>query len=131
PFADADVVMLYLSPEFNLRLRPRLLSELRPGTRVVSHAFHMGDWSPDTTRTIGAGAERATVFAWIVPARVDGFWLVDATAPAHFRLELVQEFERLTGSARLDEMEVPIVGSLKGDRVEIEIQTDDSNPIVF
>ena len=52
-FHDATVVMLYLQPEPNLRLRPRLLTELRPGTRVVSHSYDMGDWIPDEVRRVG------------------------------------------------------------------------------
>jgi SAM-dependent methyltransferase len=61
-FSDADVVTLYLLPELNLRLRPKLLA-LRPGTRIVSHAFDMGDWTPDVERTVNG----RTVYAWDVP----------------------------------------------------------------
>jgi len=63
-FSDADVVTLYLLPELNLRLRPKLLS-LHPGARIVSHAFDMGDWKPEVTRVVD-GKE---VFAWTVPER--------------------------------------------------------------
>lgn len=62
--SDADVVTLYLLPELNLRLRPRLLA-LRPGARVVSHAFDMGDWRPDLEQYV----EGKTVYAWTVPER--------------------------------------------------------------
>ena len=62
---EATVVMLYLQPEPNLRLRPRLLTELRPGTRVVSHSYDMGDWMPDEMRRV-AGRR---IFLWTVPAR--------------------------------------------------------------
>lgn len=65
PLADADVVVMYLLPEVNLRLRPRLLAELRPGARVVSHAFDMGDWKPDDTRRMGGD----TVYRWTIPDR--------------------------------------------------------------
>ncbi len=61
---DATVVTLYLLPELNLRLRPRLL-QLRPGTRIVSHAFDMGDWKPEAT----AQVDGKTVYLWTVPAR--------------------------------------------------------------
>ncbi len=64
-FHDATVVMLYLQPEPNLRLRPRLLSELRPGTRVVSHSYDMGDWIPDEVRRV-AGRR---IYLWTIPAR--------------------------------------------------------------
>jgi SAM-dependent methyltransferase len=64
-FHEATVVTLYLLPEINMRLRPRLLSELKPGTRVVSHGFAMGDWKPD--REIVVDGEH--VFLWTIPAR--------------------------------------------------------------
>lgn len=64
-FRDATVVMLYLQPGPNLRLRPRLLSELQPGTRVVSHSYDMGDWTPDEVRRV-AGRR---IYLWTVPPR--------------------------------------------------------------
>ena len=63
---EATVVTLFLYPDVNLRLRPKLLRELRPGTRVVSHAFDMGDWEPTRTATVNS----SKVFLWIVPERV-------------------------------------------------------------
>jgi SAM-dependent methyltransferase len=62
-FSDATVVMLYLLPELNLRLRPRLLA-LRPGTRVVSHSFEMGEWKPDASRVV----DGKSIYVWTVPA---------------------------------------------------------------
>jgi SAM-dependent methyltransferase len=62
--SDATVVTLYLLPELNLRLRPKLLA-LAPGTRIVSHAYDMGDWAPDQTAHVAG----KTVYAWTVPAR--------------------------------------------------------------
>ncbi|HEX5884405.1 MAG TPA: class I SAM-dependent methyltransferase [Pyrinomonadaceae bacterium] len=64
---DATVVTLYLLPEVNLRLRPKLLSELRPGTRVVSHSFDMGDWKPQKTITVTPGGQR--LHLWTIPAK--------------------------------------------------------------
>ena len=64
-FSDATVVMLYLQPQPNLLLRPRLLAELRPGTRVVSHSYDMGDWIPDEVRRV-AGRR---IYRWTIPAR--------------------------------------------------------------
>lgn len=61
----ADVVTMYLLPEVNLRLCPRLLAQLKPGARIVSHAFDMGDWRPDETRKAGG----STVHLWRVPER--------------------------------------------------------------
>jgi hypothetical protein len=67
PLGEADVVTMYLLPEVNLRLRPRLLAELRPGARVVSHAFDMGDWRPEESRR----AWGTVVHRWTIPARAD------------------------------------------------------------
>ena len=65
-FSEATVVTLYLLPEVNAKLRPKLLSELKPGTRIVSHAFDMGDWKPDQTLNV----EGKTVYYWVVPEKV-------------------------------------------------------------
>ena len=64
-FSDATVVTLYLLDSLNEKLRPRLLNELAPGTRIVSHAFRMGDWEPEQTVEVGD----STIFLWTVPAR--------------------------------------------------------------
>jgi ribosomal protein L11 methylase PrmA len=64
-FREATVVTLYLLPRINLQLRPRLLEELRPGTRIVSHGFDMGDWKPEQTVTVGT----STIYLWTVPPR--------------------------------------------------------------
>ena len=60
---EASVVTLYLLPEVNLRLRPKLWSELKPGTRVVSHAFDMGDWEPEQKVEV----EGKTIYYWVIP----------------------------------------------------------------
>lgn len=66
-FKEATVVTLYLLPEVNLRLRPKLLSDLKPGTRVVSHSFDMGDWKPDKAITVQPGGQR--LYLWTIPAK--------------------------------------------------------------
>jgi len=66
-FKEASVVTLYLLPAVNLKLRPKLLSELKPGTRVVSHAFDMGDWKPEKTITVEPGGQ--TLYLWTIPAK--------------------------------------------------------------
>ena len=62
---EATVVTIYLLSEINLKLRPKLLAELKPGTRIVSHAFDMGDWKPEATAKVGT----STVYYWVVPAK--------------------------------------------------------------
>ncbi len=94
PLREASVVTLYLLPQVNLRLRPRLLTELRPGTRIVSHAFTMGDWRPDASREVNA----ANVHLWIVPAVAEGRWLLETADGARLPLELEQRFQDVTGT---------------------------------
>ena len=65
-FSDATVVTLYLLPSLNEKLMPRLLSELKPGTRIVSHAFLMGDWEPEQTVQVNGGGP---IYRWTVPQR--------------------------------------------------------------
>jgi SAM-dependent methyltransferase len=115
---DASVVMLYMGAEFNLRMRPRLLEQLRPGARVVSHAFHMGDWAPDAEETLGGGAERATLFSWIIPATVDGFWSLEVEGFGPASLEFRQRYQILAGEVRQEGRSVPLTeGSLRGTEV--------------
>ena len=64
-FREATVVTLYLLPDLNVKLRPRLLKELKPGTRIVSHQFDMGDWKPEKKLDV----DGRTVYFWTVPAR--------------------------------------------------------------
>ncbi len=61
----ASVVTMYLLPDVNLKLKPNILSQLKPGSRVVSHAFDMGDWKPDTTERVNG----RTIYLWIIPAK--------------------------------------------------------------
>jgi len=63
--SGATVVTLYLLSAVNQKLRPKLLSELKPGTRIVSHAFDMGDWKPESVEHVGS----STIYSWVVPAR--------------------------------------------------------------
>lgn len=63
--SPASVITMYLLPDVNLKLRPNILSQLKPGSRVVSHAFDMGDWKPDRTERV----DGRTVYLWTVPAK--------------------------------------------------------------
>ena len=83
----ATVLTLYLFRELNIKLAPRILEQLRPGARVVSHDWDLGDWPPDHQETMPApdkavGISRESkVFMWVVPARVQGQWRVETTLP--------------------------------------------------
>jgi cyclopropane fatty-acyl-phospholipid synthase-like methyltransferase len=68
-FSEATVLALYLFPELNAKLLPKIRAELRPGARVVSHQFGIGDWKPDRAELVLAGTESHEVFAWLVPPR--------------------------------------------------------------
>ncbi|MGH8617862.1 MAG: SAM-dependent methyltransferase [Burkholderiales bacterium] len=95
PLKDATVVTMYLLPRVNLQLRPRLLKELKPGTRVVSHDFHMEEWRADITASVrGSGS---TIYYWVIPADVAGQWEFSVADGAGFprrtTAEIKQEFQ--------------------------------------
>jgi amino acid transporter len=122
---EATAVTLYLFDEVNLRLRPKLLRELRPGTPVVSHQFGMGDWRPDRTVEI----EGRKVHLWIVPANVEGRWKVsvegrgDQGLPAPTELLLEQQYQAVRGWAFLGGEPYPVEGGrVKGDGLELRIR---------
>lgn len=98
--SKASVITMYLLPEFNLKLRPAILS-LQPGTRIVSHDWDMGDWKPDVSSILPVpdkkvGLEKfSRVHLWIVPARVDGLWCASApSVPGP--LQLTQQYQEVT-----------------------------------
>ncbi|MBC7779987.1 MAG: class I SAM-dependent methyltransferase [Proteobacteria bacterium] len=129
----ATVITMYLLPHINLALRPRLATQLRAGTRIVSHDFGLGDWKPDAQVTVPVpeksyGPAHSTLYLWVVPAFVNGVWegaYGDGTASGRYRLDLRQQFQRLTGtltiggrSAKLD------AATLAGDRVAFSAMID-------
>ena len=95
-FRDADVVTLYLLPDLNVKLRPTLL-KMKPGTRVTSHSFQMGDWEPDETATVGS----RTAYLWKVPAQLQGQWQVSIDGKPGPVLSLQQQYQKLQGTATL------------------------------
>ncbi len=125
-FSKADVLTMYLLEEINLKLRPKILSDLRPGTRVVSHAFHMGDWNPDEEGTVNA----RKVFHWIVPAKVEGRWQV-AAGNKGFTLNSTQTFQRIGGTADIAGQSVPVQqATLRGDEISFAVEMD-GRPLTF
>lgn len=115
---EATVVTLYLSPAINLRLRPKLFRELKPGTRIVSHNFDMGEWRPDSAvRVAWPTGTTSTVHLWILPADVAGTWEV-ATPGRRYRVRLEQEFQRLSGTASHGGHTVGLTGAhISGDSI--------------
>ncbi|UZK70095.1 class I SAM-dependent methyltransferase [Sphingomonas sp. S1-29] len=113
---DASVVTLYLLPTVNVALRPKLLNELRPGTRVVSHAFDMAEWSPDGHRVV----EEKNLYLWIVPATVGGTWRLMMPGGRSGTLAFEQRFQRISGT--LDGAPIGRA-ALRGTRVSFVIAT--------
>jgi SAM-dependent methyltransferase len=117
---EATAVMLYLSSAINVRLRPILLRQLKPGTPVVSHDYLMGDWQPDETSFVNGAA----VLLWIVPARVAGVWrwtVNNGVNSDRYELTLHQEFQRVTGTLAVNGQEEQISAArLVGDHLEFQ-----------
>jgi SAM-dependent methyltransferase len=111
-FTRATVLTLYLVPDLNQQLRPQILA-LKPGTRVVSHAWDMGEWEPDATQREGGGE----AFLWVVPARVEGRWaLRDSSGFFEGELSLIQRFQRVGGTLELRGNVQPVLGAyVEGD----------------
>ena len=105
-FADADVITLYLLPALNVRLRPRLLDELKPGTRIASHAFNMGDWEPDDRAEVGDPEK--SIYFWRIPAKVAGQWKVRLPGGEEGTLTMQQQFQKVTGSLKIGNQTLPL-----------------------
>jgi len=114
-FSKATVVTMYLLPELNLRLRPTLLN-MKPGTRVTSHQFTMGDWEADETAEI----EFRTAYLWIVPAKVEGSWTLreQGGSNAQYAVNLSQKYQKISGDVSVGGKKQPLVGAtLRGEEI--------------
>jgi hypothetical protein len=127
--SKADVVTTYLLPLVNLDLRPRLLEQMRPGARLVTHAFHMGDdWWPDATDNLRG----RILFAWTIPAKVAGRWQVQSE-DGNFVLDIDQAFQSFKAAAHVERYTLPKVveahttqirdGRLSGTEISFAIDT--------
>ncbi len=111
-FRQATVLTMYLSAELNLKLRPQILA-MKPGTRVLSHAFPMEDWEADRILELGG----RTVYFWIVPARVAGSWTME-TDSGKTELTLRQSFQKIEGTLSSNGESLPLKnGKLSGARI--------------
>jgi SAM-dependent methyltransferase len=141
----ATVVTLYLLSGVNLRLRPKLLRELRPGTRVVSHDFDMNSWKFDETsfvesrfddyipltdkRLIDNYWDKHHLFLWIIPANVTGEWkwkLPEISGRNQYMLKLEQEFQEVSGEAFEDSSPIPLEikdGKVLGNKLEFTLES--------
>jgi SAM-dependent methyltransferase len=143
----ASVVTLYLLPSVNLRLRPKLLRDLKPGTRVVSHDFDMNSWEPDESVVIEIDSTLADdpyladeffvdnywnkheVYFWIIPANVSGTWewtIPKLAGEERFKMILEQTFQQIEGKAFQGATEIPLViegGRIKARELEFALDT--------
>lgn len=126
-FSEATVVSLYLLPELNLRLRPALFRQLRPGDRIVSHDFDMDEWEPDKTVEVPGsdGNGGGTAYYWMLPGGAAGTWqwkLPGAEGEQTYRLRLRQRFQTVTGTLEIDGKEQPVSDAkLLGDRLTLNL----------
>ena len=106
-FSQATVITMYLLPQLNIKLRPKIL-DLKPGTRIVSHAFTMEEWVADQTDSF----ESRTAYLWIVPAKVEGTWQLPQG-----ELSLKQNFQMLAGTLKTGGNTLTVNGKLRGDQI--------------
>ena len=120
-FSSATVLTLYLLPELNLQLKAQILN-MKPGTRIVSNTFHMGDWEPDVE--IG---NPARAYYWVVPAKIAGTWGVYGVHPTQkATLQLVQYQQRVGGTLTIEQTTYPIMKpNLEGEKLKFSFQDKD------
>lgn len=123
--SKATIVTMYLLPEVVMEIRPKLFSTLRPGTRIVSHDYHLGDWRPENARVVPIGlGEESIVYHWIVPAKVAGWWRWEISYPGYFEqplqyeARLKQKFQDVEGDILLNGGAISIHdATLRSDRI--------------
>ena len=115
--SKATVITMFLLPEINLKLRPRLL-DLNPGTRIVSNTFTMGDWEPDYEAMTEENLNSwCTALMWIIPAKVEGNWNLESG-----ELTINQEFQMIYGTLKTDNNTSKITeGRLNGDKITFNV----------
>jgi len=143
--SEATVVSLYLYPELNLRLRPKLFRELRPGTRIVSHEFDMDDWKPDNKGMVRnvklyykplPAVKDTNYYYWVIPADVAGIWrstFSTSTGTQDYVLHLVQHFQEVSGNVNMNGKEIPIrEARLVGDQLSFTLsdRTDKQDAVM-
>ena len=125
--SKATVISTYLLPEMNLKLRPKLMA-LKPGTRIVTHDYHLGEWDPDEQRELTVPEKKvgepgiSFVFSYVVPARVPGKWqsLVNMggrETPLEFNL--IQEFQEIDGKVEIRDRSLDLRGRISGEQIRM------------
>lgn len=133
-FHEATVVSLYLLTSVNLRLRPRLFAQLRPGTRVVSHNYAMDTWKPDQSSVVMVNEQSHNVYLWIIPANVSGTWewtWAENSKKVPYGLELEQHFQWPSGKIKVGGAEFPLTDVLlTGDNIKFSVDTEEGGKSV-
>ena len=120
---QASVISLFLLPEFNLRLRPTILA-LRPGTRIFSNTFRMGEWNPDESAALNCGPH-CIAYLWIVPARIGGRWVTSIGPLAVTQtFQTFQTFEGAIGGKPLEK------GRIQGERIFFSVEGSEFSGVV-
>lgn len=131
--SGATVLTMYLFPRVIMQLRPRLFAELKPGTRVVSHDFDMGNWQPDEHKTVAVpekpyGPPKSEIYLWIVPANAAGTWqwrLNIGGTPVAYELALQQTFQMLAGGPVVGGRTARIEGGrMRGEEIRFLLTAD-------
>jgi methylase of polypeptide subunit release factors len=129
---QASVITTYLLPEMNAKLRPKIL-DLKPGTRVVAHDYHMGEWSPDEQKSVPVPEKIvgtpgvSYTYLWVVPAKIGGRWQAQIKSPAHtgnLEFEFSQRFQKLDGMARSGGRQIAMLAPrIDGDQLSFAFFT--------
>ncbi|MFP4620477.1 MAG: class I SAM-dependent methyltransferase [Bacteroidales bacterium] len=145
-FSKANVITMYLLNSVNRKLRPQLLDELEPGTRIVSHDFDMGDWKPDQQFVVDnsridlgsweidnpIASDEHDIYYWIVPAKVEGEW-VWKTDGKNFTMHVNQKFQKIYPKINMDGITLRVENNLlKGERITLStLNPSNNNRYVF
>jgi SAM-dependent methyltransferase len=123
--SKATVITLYLLPSLNERLRPKLFRETRPGTRIVSNAFDMGDWKADRNMTVKMNSGmQSYAYLWIMPADVSGQWRLttEGGSAKEYALDVKQKYQEVSGTATVDGKTTPLSAlTVQGDQVSFTL----------
>jgi SAM-dependent methyltransferase len=127
---EATVITLYLLQELNLKLRPKLLRELKPGSRILSYVYSMGDWKPDAMKPLGNST--FYYYVWVIPADVAGVWrwsVPTQKGDRPYTLQLKQNFQEVSGHVTIQEgRRIRIKeAELTGDRLNFVVKYDEAN----
>lgn len=118
---EATVMLIYLFTHVNLRLRPKFLDEMKPGSRLVSHIFDMGDWKPDHSASVGS----RKVFAWVIPANVTGTWRWSEPGTGRCALEIDQRYQQIRGTLLRGHGKTVLSDArVAGDRIAFTIEDE-------